>query len=325
MRKTIAVITGGNSSEYVISVKSADTIIENLDKAKYEPYRVEIKGKDWKVSLAEGTTVQIDKNDFTFTQNGSKVSFDGALIMIHGDPGEDGKLQGYLEMLGIPYTASNVLASAATFSKHFTKQYLLSYGIKSADWILLNKRFGFKISEVESKIGFPCFVKPNNAGSSFGVSKVSSHDQLIDAVNNAMQEDDEVLVEKMISGTEITCGVLRTSRNTYKFPITEIVSKKGFFDYEAKYTAGMSEEIIPARIDEKIAERCKDLSLRIYDLFNCHWFGRIDYIINNGELYLLEINTIPGMSRESIIPKMVRAANLSLTVLLDEIISDIFA
>lgn len=324
MRKKIAVITGGNSSEYVISVKSADTIIENLNKEKYESYRVEIKGGDWKVALPEGKNVQIDKNDFSFLANGTKVTFDGALIMIHGDPGEDGKLQGYLEMLGIPYTASNVLTSSATFSKHFTKQYLLSYGIQSAEWVLLNKRFGFDVKDVENKIGFPCFVKPNNAGSSFGVSKVSSHDQLVEAIDKAMTEDDEVLIEKMVSGTEITCGVLRTSKNSYKFPITEIVSKNGFFDYEAKYTVGKSDEIIPARIDEKIAQECKDLSLRIYDLFNCHWFARIDYIISNNKLYLLEINTIPGMSRESIIPKMVRVANLSLPDLLDEIISDIF-
>jgi D-alanine-D-alanine ligase len=324
MRKKIAVITGGNSSEYVISVKSADTIIENLDKEKYESYRVEIKGKDWKVALSGGKDIQIDKNDFSFNLNGTKVTFDGALIMIHGDPGEDGKLQGYLEMLDIPYTASNVLTSSATFSKHFTKQYLLSYGVKSADWVLLNKRFGFDVKDVEKKIGFPCFVKPNNAGSSFGVSKVSSHDQLVEAIDKAMKEDDEVLIEKMVSGTEITCGVLRTSKSSYKFPITEIVSKNGFFDYEAKYTVGKSDEIIPARIDDKIAEQCKDLSLKIYDLFNCRWFARIDYIISDNQLYLLEINTIPGMSRESIIPKMVRAANLSLSSLLDEIISDIF-
>ncbi|MBN2484915.1 MAG: D-alanine--D-alanine ligase [Bacteroidales bacterium] len=324
MKKNIAVITGGNSSEYVISVKSADTIIENLDKTKYKPFRVEIKGTNWKVTMPDGKTVQIDKNDFSFTSNSTKTTFDGALIMIHGDPGEDGKLQGYLEMLGVPYSSSNVLTSSATFSKHFTKQYLLSYGVRSADWILLNKRFGYNVSDVEKKIGFPCFVKPNNAGSSFGVSKASSHNQLVDAINNAMKEDNEVLIEKMVSGTEITCGVLRTSKGAYKFPITEIVSKNGFFDYEAKYTTGMSEEIIPARINEEIAEQCKELSLRIYDLFNCRWFARIDYIISNNNLYLLEINTIPGMSRESIIPKMVKAANFNLPDLLDEILSDIF-
>ena len=324
MRKKIAVVTGGNSSEYVIAIRSADTIIDNLNKEKYEAYRVEIKGADWKVALQEREYLPIDKNDFTFRYQNKEVSFDAALIMIHGDPGEDGKLQGYFDMLKIPYTSSNVLTSSATFNKHFTKQYLNSYNIRSADWILLNKHLGYSVDEVEAKIGFPCFVKPNNAGSSFGVSKVSNHDQLVDAINNAKTEDSEVLIEKMITGTEITCGILRTSERAYKFPVTEIVSKNGFFDYEAKYTNGMAEEIIPARIDDNIAEECKQLSLRIYDIFNCRWFARIDYILNNGELFVLEINTIPGMSKESIIPKMVRADNLSLSLLLDEIISDVF-
>jgi D-alanine-D-alanine ligase len=324
MRKKIAVVTGGNSSEYVISVRSADTIIENLDKDKYESFSVEIKGSDWKVAFPDGQFVQIDKNDFSFTRNNQKIQFDGAVIIIHGDPGEDGKLQGYLEMLNIPYTSSNVLTSSATFSKHFTKQYLLSYGVKSAEWMLLSKRNGYNLHEVEQKIGFPCFVKPNNAGSSFGVSKVNTFEQLTDAVKNAMTEDSEVLVEKMIAGTEITCGVLRTSKNVYIFPVTEIVSKNGFFDYEAKYTAGMADEIIPARIDAVIAKTCQEISLKVYDIFNCHWFARVDYIVQNGELFLLEINTIPGMSKESIIPKMVRADNLNLTKLLDEILDDCF-
>ena len=179
------------------------------------------------------------------------------------------------------------------------------------------------IKEVEEKIGFPCFVKPNNAGSSFGVSKVDNHEQLESAVHQALEEDDEVLVEKMIYGTEITCGVLRTSKNAYSFPVTEIVSKTGFFDYEAKYTVGKSDEIIPARIDDKIAKDCQELSLKIYDIFRCKWFGRVDYILSNNELYMLEINTIPGMSRESIIPKMVRAAGLDLSKLLTEIIEDV--
>ncbi|QQS50036.1 MAG: D-alanine--D-alanine ligase [Bacteroidota bacterium] len=324
MKKILAVVTGGNSSEYVISVKSADTIMENINKNRFEAYRVEIKGSDWQVLTTNGLMVSVDKNDFSFTTSQQKVRFDAALIMIHGDPGEDGKLQGYFDMLGIPYTSSNLLSSAATFSKHFTKQYLKSYGILSADWILLSQSLGYKLEEIPVNIGFPCFVKPNNAGSSFGVSKVNSFDQLQDAVQKAMTEDDEVLVEKMITGTEITCGVLRTSKSAYTFPITEIVSKNGFFDYEAKYTDGLAEEIIPARIDKEIAQRCQQLSLRIYDLFHCKWFARVDYIISGEELYLLEINTIPGMSKQSIIPKMVRAQGLDLKEIMEEILSDLF-
>lgn len=323
MKKNIAVVTGGNSSEYVISVKSADTIMENINSDKYVAYRIEIKDKEWAVALRNGARLIIDKNDFSFQHNGAKVVFDAALIIIHGDPGEDGKLQGYFDMLNIPYTSSNVLSSAATFSKHFTKQYLNSYGVLSADWILLSQRLGYDLKDVESKIGFPCFVKPNNAGSSFGVSKVSNFDQMRDAVDKAMTEDEEVLVEKMIEGTEITCGVLRTSKTSYTFPVTEIVSKTGFFDYEAKYTDGLAEEFIPARIDPDLAKKCQELSLKIYDIFHCKWFSRVDYIISDGKLYLLEINTIPGMSKESIIPKMLRADDVLLSDLLDEILEEV--
>ena len=319
--KKIAVVTGGESSEYVISVKSADTIIDHIDSKKFLPYRVEIRNQQWNVIQAD-QVFPIDKNDFSFVKDNEKVSFDCALIMIHGDPGEDGKLQGYFDMLKIPYTASNVLSSSATFSKHFTKQYLKSYGIVSAQWVLLNKNLDYNLSEVVADIDFPCFVKPNNAGSSFGVSKVNSLEQLKDALKQAFEEDSEVLIEKMVHGTEITCGVLRTSKGKYVLPVTEIVSKTGFFDYEAKYTVGMADEIIPARIPNEIAVRCQELSSKIYDLFNCKWFARVDYIVQDNELYLLEINTIPGMSQESIVPKMIREASLNLKELLTEIIED---
>jgi D-alanine-D-alanine ligase len=323
MKKKLAIVTGGNSSEYVISVKSADTIMNNINPEKFKSYRVEIKGVDWFVTTTEGAKLQIDKNDFSFRTGEEKITFDAAIIIIHGDPGEDGKLQGYFDMLNIPYTSSNVLSSAATFSKHFTKQFLKSYGILSADWLLLSQRLGYNLKDVEAKIGFPCFVKPNNAGSSFGVSKVNNYEQLQDAVTKAMTEDDEVLVEKMIEGTEITCGVLRTTKAAYTFPVTEIVSKTGFFDYEAKYTDGLADEIIPARIDPSIAKQCQELSLKIYDILHCNWFARVDYILSNSQLYVLEINTIPGMSKESIIPKMLRADNVQLSDLITEILEDI--
>ncbi len=324
MNKILAVVTGGNSSEYVISVKSADTIIDALKGMPYIAYRVEIKDLSWVVHLEDGVVVPIDKNDFSFQFDNEKILFDAALIMIHGDPGEDGKLQGYFDMLKIPYTASGVLASSLTFSKHFTKQYLKSYQIESADWLLLNKRLGYDLKQVEDNIGFPCFVKPDNAGSSFGVSKVNNADQLQKAVEKALKEDEDVLVEKMMEGTEITCGILRTSKNTYKFPVTEIVSTTGFFDYDAKYTAGLAEEIVPARIPDAIAKQCQELSMKIYDIFKCNWFARVDYILSGEELKVLEINTIPGMSKESLVPKMLRAANVNLSDILAEILSDLF-
>ncbi len=324
MNKILAVVTGGNSSEYVISVKSADTIIEALNELPYVAYRVEIKDLSWVVHIEDGETIPIDKNDFSFQLNNKKILFDAALIMIHGNPGEDGKLQGYFDMLKIPYTASGVLTSSLTFSKHFTKQYLKSYQIQSADWVLLNKRLGFDLQMVEEKIGFPCFVKPDNAGSSFGVSKVNSFEQLEEAVEKALEEDEDVLVEKMMEGTEITCGVLRTSEKSYAFPVTEIVSKTGFFDYDAKYTVGLAEEIVPARIPDDIAKQCQDLSMRIYDIFKCNWFARVDFILTDEKLNVLEINTIPGMSKESLVPKMLQAANVNLSGLLEEILSDLF-
>lgn len=324
MKINIAIITGGNSSEYVISVKSAQTILENIEAAKYQAYRIEISNKGWFVDF-EGEAIPIDKNDFSFKVGDKAINFNCALIMIHGAPGEDGKLQGYFDMLGIPYTSSNVLSSALTFSKHYTKQFLKGYNIQSADWMFLNKHLGYNLNDVAAKIGFPCFVKPNNAGSSFGISKVNEFSQLEDAVRKALTEDNEVLVEKMVEGTEITCGVIRTSKSVHILPVTEIVSKTGFFDYDAKYTEGLADEIVPARIPTQIAEQCKELSLKIYDIFNCKWFARVDYILNNGELYLLEINTIPGMSQESIVPKMLKYEGLKLTQIIDEVITDSLA
>jgi D-alanine-D-alanine ligase len=322
MRKKVAVITGGNSSEFIISVKSAETIINNIDKSKYEPYRIELKRNQWKLEY-EGKKYDIDKNDFSVCIQGKSILFDCALIIIHGDPGEDGKLQGYFDMLEIPYTSSDVLTSALTFNKHITKKYLQTYDILSADWSVIDVHSSYQLDDIANKIGFPCFVKPNNAGSSFGVSKVSTKEQLQDALDVAVSEDNEVLIEKMISGTEITCGVLRTSNSAYTFPVCEIVSKTGFFDYEAKYTIGKSDEIIPARISDSITKQCQDLSLKIYDLLNCKWFARIDYIIEDNKLFLLEINTIPGMSNESIIPKMINAAGLELTELITEVLDDV--
>ncbi|MBN2348881.1 MAG: D-alanine--D-alanine ligase [Bacteroidales bacterium] len=323
MKKKIAIITGGNSSEYVISVKSAQLIIDNLDKEKYIPYRVEIKGLEWSIDVEGKNNISVNKDDFTFTVDNTKTGFDCALIMIHGTPGEDGKLQGYFDMLGLPYTSCDVLTSSLTFNKHFCKSYLKNFGVDTADSVLIKENSKVDIEEIEKKVGIPCFVKPNEGGSSFGVTKVNTIHNLEDAIQEALKEDNEVLIEKYIKGIELTCGVFKSKWNEYIFPITEIVSKKEFFDYEAKYTDGMSDEITPARISVDIENNCKNLSSKIYDLLNCRGIVRIDYIFSNNILYLLEINTIPGMSANSIVPKQIKSMNYSIKSILAELIDNI--
>ena len=320
--KRIAVVTGGNSSEYVISVKSADTIIENIDVQKYIPFRVEVKGTNWFVTGQDIThPIQIDKNDFTFNYKGQKTGFDKVIVMIHGDPGEDGRLQGYFDMLKIPYTSSGVVSSAITFNKLFAKTLAQSAGVKTAKHCYFHSNAEFLSREGNMDLQYPIFVKPNNAGSSFGISRVSNQHELEDAVNEAFNENAEgILLEEEIKGTELTCGVLRTDAQFYAFPVTEIVSKTGFFDYTAKYTVGMADEIIPARIDSALATQIQDTTARLYELFHCKWFCRMDYIVNPSGIYFLEANTIPGMSKESIIPKMIREDGLALKDLLTEII-----
>ncbi len=322
MKKNIAVITGGNSSEYIISVQSAQQIIDHIDRSKFVPYRIEIKGNSWFWLDEDGSSSEIDKNDFTLKVRGELIHFDCALIMIHGTPGEDGKLQGYLDTLSVPYTSSDVLTSSLTFNKHVTKHYLGSFGVASAKSLLIKGLADMDGGEVVERVGLPCFVKPNEGGSSFGITKVKTIEQLELAVADALKEDDQVLVEEYLDGTEITCGVFKTKWNEYVFPVTEIVSKTEFFDYEAKYTDGMADEIIPARIPVSLEQECKTLSSKIYDILNCRGIVRVDYIHTNNNLNLLEVNTIPGMSRNSIIPRQIRAMQLSLSRLLTELIEN---
>lgn len=322
--QNIAVVTGGNSSEYVISVKSADTILANIDKTKYYPYRVEIKGNAWIVCIPEAEeTVYISRDDFSFTYKEKKTTFDKVIIMIHGTPGEDGRLQGYFDMLNIPYVSSGVLASSLTFDKHFSKVFAKQLGVPTAPWLYYTSAGAVNYDDVSTHIEYPCFVKPTNAGSSFGVSKANNKKELTIAVENSFKEDSQgVIIEKMLEGRELTCGVLITAENEYVFPITEIVSKNDFFDYEAKYTNGLADEIVPANIPDQLAEIIYELSLKIYKAFNCKWFCRVDFIYAEGNAHFLEINTIPGMSAESIVPTMIKAGKFSLTSLLAEILED---
>ena len=324
MKRTIAIVAGGDSSELPVSLRSAQGIYSFMDKEKYNLYIVEMEGKRWEVNLPNGEKTSIDRNDFSFIENGQKKNFDFAYITIHGTPGENGLLQGYFDMINIPYSTCNVLVSAITFNKFSCNQYLKSFGVKVSESILLRKGQQISDEDVVNKIGLPCFIKPNAGGSSFGVTKVKSAEQIQQAIQNAMNESDEVMIEAFMKGTEITCGCYKTKDKSVVFPITEVVTSNEFFDYDAKYN-GQVEEITPARLNEETAERVRTLTSAIYDILGCNGIIRIDYIITEGEkINLLEINTTPGMTPTSFIPQQVRAAGLDIKDVLSDIIENKF-
>jgi len=318
--KRIAIVAGGDSPEWVISVQGAELFKIWLDKNIFEGVVVQVRGTEW-VANDEGQKLPIDKNDFSYTFHGKKNNFDCALINIHGTPGENGLLQSYFELLHIPYTSCGVLCSALTFNKQVCKTYLQNIGIKSARGILIRKNESFDESEIINQLSLPCFVKPNKSGSSVGVSKVNDLKDLKIAIHKAFVEDDEVLIEEFIQGTEITNGVLTLRGKEIIFPITEIVSSNEFFDYEAKYTSGKSNDITPARISNEFEKSVKSNSSRIYKALNCKGIVRIDYIIHGNDIYFLEVNTIPGMSPNSIIPQQIQAMGLTVTQVYTDIIN----
>jgi len=306
MKKKIALLLGGDSSEAVISVKSAGQVLQHLDDALYDVYPINITGTSWTYAHND-TTIDVDKNDFSVTIDGKSIRFDCAVPVIHGTPAEDGRLQAYFELMRVPYTTCDVLTSSLTFNKHACKTCLNSLGILFPKGKLIRKGEKVNVQEIFGWVGLPCFIKPNNGGSSFGVSKIKSSNELAAALETAFAEDaHEVLVEEYIDGTEITCGLVKLDGEIMVFPITEIVSKKEFFDVEAKYEAGMAEEITPARISESLRADCVTISTAIYRFLNCRGIVRIDYIARDGRLYFLEVNTIPGMSEASIIPKQIQ-------------------
>jgi D-alanine--D-alanine ligase len=321
--KNIAIVAGGNSSEWVISIKSAALVSKEINNSEYKGFVVQIKGQQWQVLLDGELKSDIDKNDFSFILNKKRIKFNCALILIHGTPGEDGKLQSYFELIGLPYTTCGVLASSLTFNKFACKLFLKEYGIRSAKALLIKKNQAWQSNKIVDELGLPCFVKPNESGSSFGVTKVTDIAHLEDAVKNALSESTEVIIEQFIKGTEVTCGMLKTSSKELIFPITEVVSKNDFFDYEAKYTPGLSDEITPARISDKFAEEVRKISSQIYDALNCRGIVRIDYIISGNEIYFLEVNTVPGMSANSIVPKQIREAGLTVSEVYKMIIEDV--
>ena len=325
MKRTIAIVAGGDTSEYEVSLRSAQGIYSFIDKEKYTLYIVGMRGLDWHVRLDEGKTLPIDRNDFSFTkENGEKVTFDFAYITIHGTPGEDGRLQGYFDMLHIPYSCCGVLAAALTYDKFACNQYLKSYGVRIADSLLLRGGQSISDDDVVERIGLPCFIKPSLGGSSFGVTKVKTREEIQPAIAKAFAEAQEVMIEAYMPGTELTCGCYKTRDKSVVFPITEVVSHNEYFDYKAKYD-GESDEITPARISDSLTDRVKKLTSAIYDILGAQGIIRVDYIITEGEkINLLEVNTTPGMTATSFIPQQVRAAGLDIKDVMTDIIENKF-
>jgi len=319
--KTIAIAAGGDSSEFEISVKSAEEVGKILSSG-YVVYIIVIRGTNWYWEDQKGRYHNIDKNDFTLNIDDIRIKFDGVFIAIHGTPGENGLLQGYFDMMGIPYTSSGVTTSALTFNKSFCKKVVASMGVRTANSVHIYRHTQDPVYAIWEEIAFPCFVKPNNGGSSVGMSKVIKAEDMEAALQKAFQEDEEVLVEDFIQGRELTCGVIRSEGNVIAFPVTEIISKTDFFDYEAKYKDGLAEEVVPANIPVDVSEKCRNISIDLYEKLNCRGVVRFDYIYNNYEFYFLEVNTVPGLSEQSIVPKMARAHGWTMTELYTRMIEE---
>lgn len=328
LKRTIAIVCGGDSSEHDVSMHSAQGLYSFFDKERYNIYIVDVKGIDWHVELEDGTSAPIDKNDFSFIKNGKHIEFDYAYITIHGAPGENGIMQGYFDLIHLPYSTSGVLVEALTFDKYVLNNYLRGFGVNVADSILLRRGEEYNEEEIEKRLGMPCFVKPAADGSSFGVSKVKNIDQLAPALRVAFMESDEVMIEGFLDGTEISQGVYKTKDKSIVFPATEVVTSNEFFDYNAKYN-GQVQEITPARINPDTAKRVAAETSRIYDILHANGIIRIDYIISkdkegNDVINMLEINTTPGMTATSFIPQQVRAAGLDIKEVLSEIVENQF-
>lgn len=312
MKRNIAIIAGGDSSEYDVSMNTADVVRRNLDSASYNGYLIRIRGMVWECIDEKGNAHPVRKDDFTADLNGTVVSFDCIFVAIHGSPAEDGKILGYFDMLGIPYTSSGVVTAAITFDKYLCIQLVRAFGIRSAPSYLVRRKEEADLEAVVRNVGVPCFVKPNRGGSSLGITRVFKEKDLGPAIEKAFEEDSQVLVEHFIEGREITCGVMMMDGKIHAFPITEIVSKNDFFDYEAKYTKGMADEITPAPIPKYMELNCRDKSVFLYEKLNCRGFVRFDFIFTSEDMFFLEINTVPGLAETSILPQQAAAEDISL-------------
>ena len=320
--KHIAIVAGGDSSEVVVSLKSAQGIKSFIDETKYKTTIVTIIGDEWLAKVSENKSYVIDKNDFSYTVNGEKQKFDFAYITIHGTPGENGILQGYLDLIGLKYSCCGVLAAALSFNKFACNQYLKNFGAKVASSMLVSPGMNVDPKEVVEKLGLPCFIKSNVGGSSFGVTKVKEEAQILPAVERAFAEGGDVIIESFLKGTEITCGMYKTHEKTVVFPITEVVPENEFFDYDAKYNGQVS-EITPARISDEMTKKVQEETKKYYDILGCKGIVRIDYIITeDGVPHVLEANTTPGMTPTSFIPQQVRAAGIDIKDVMSDIIEN---
>ncbi len=317
--KNVAIIMGGYSSEYKISLKSGEVVYNHLDSTKYNLYKIHILTEGWFYVDEQNNRFVVDKNDFSVTVNNQKIQFDVVFNAIHGTPGEDGLIQAYLKLLNIPQTSCNYYQSALTFNKRDMLSVLKPYGIKTAISYYLNKGDAIAEDQIIQRVGLPCFVKPNKSGSSFGISMVKDSEQLLPAIEKAYAEDDEIIIESYLKGTEVSVGVIKYQNDTIVLPITEIVSENDFFDYEAKYE-GKSSEITPARISDEEKAKVEDVAKRIYTILKMDGFSRSEFILVSGEPFLLEMNTVPGLTTESILPQQAREAGISLNQLFDNAI-----
>lgn len=319
MKKNIVVIAGGNSSEYEVSIKSGNHVFSEVDGERYNKYLMTLRGRDWHVAVGD-KKYPVDRNTFSIECNGETVAFDFAYITIHGNPGENGMLQGYLDMMGVPYSTCSTLCEALTFDKHTCNVYLNSgYGIPVAESVFLLKGEKYDKQQIVDRLGLPCFVKPNAEGSSFGVSKVKTIDELDKALELAFEKCNEVLLETFIDGIEFTCGLYKVGNKKVVFPVAEVIPKNEFFDFNAKYDPTMSDEIIPARFSEEMTGRIQEMASYIYDVLRCEGIVRIDGFIKGDDIFMLEVNTTPGMTANSFVPKMVRVMGGSLTGIITEI------
>ncbi len=315
MKKTIALLTGGTTGEWIVSVKSAATIAHHIDTTKYDVYKIMLTANGWFYEPADSVKIDIDKNDFSLTISGKKIKFDGVFIAIHGSPGEDGKLQGYFDMIGIPYTTCSALTSAITMNKGYTKAIV--DGIENlyiANSLQVFKNATFSLTDISSKLKLPYFVKPNNGGSSIGMSKVKHTDDLQEALNKAFNEDNQILIEEFVEGREFSIGVFKSKGEIIVLPTTEVIPANEFFDFESKYTPGASEEITPGKMSAEEKSRVEGIVKAVYEKLNCNGIVRIDYFLEHltGNFYFIEINTIPGQTATSFIPQQVAAMGMEL-------------
>lgn len=317
--KNVAIIMGGYSSEYQISLTSGTVVYNSIDKTKYNCYCIHIFKDKWVLVEADKNEYPINKNDFSVNRNGEILHFDVVFNAIHGTPGEDGLMQAYLELLNIPQTSCSYYQAALTFNKRDLLSVLKPYGIKSAISYYLNLGDYIEVEDIIKKVGLPCFVKPNKSGSSFGISKVKTEEEMIPAIEKAYQEDDELIIESFLDGIEVSVGVINYKGEITVLPITEIVSENDFFDYEAKYL-GKSQEITPARISTELKEKIENVAKRAYQILKMEGFSRSEFIIMNNEPFMLEMNTIPGLTMESILPQQAIAAGISLPELFENAI-----